>query len=797
MALKNYLWLATAAVILTGSVKPEPDPATRVIDAYNQYLSQYPQEKIYLHTDRSHYAAGETIWFKGYQFHAHYNLPMSLSKVIYLELVNSQAKVVIQSKYQADSGKVAGALVVPEDLPSDYYQLRAYTRWMLNFDHRYIFSKDIFIGSSYRRGPADLPIEHLQIAAEGGNLVDQLMTRLVVYAMDQHHNPIVAQGILYNEQDTIQQFKTNSNGFSSFTIRPEIDSRYTIKISDSNGEFKEYPLPDIQSQGVTLNVTDAGVNFLRVLVQSTAEYYGDSLLITARSQGGIYFTAVGLAGQEPMIVNFPRQELPAGICTLTAFHTEGKVLSEQSVFIYPEDSVQITPSNFTATAKSREKVRLTFKVNDQSGSPITANFSASVAEHAYNQRDTSSLRDFLYLTSDLGDYGYRPVIGHHQHMEVKQINQLLTINPPSRISWSEVFSNPTWNPSIPPETQGYTLEGTLSSTETGQRLTGQTIMLSSPEIPGFFQWTVTDSSGNFYLPNLNITGSHQAVLKLNDTLLTGAIPEISLIPERTVSSPVKKMNTRRETNIPQEAQLRAQIAAVYRQPQAEIAAAKADSSYLYGAPDRSIILSDYVELPNMAEVFREILPGVRLRDRQGVPEIRVIEIVEDYITGETVNRYQDEGPLLLVNNVPIFDPQLIVDLDPGILSRVDIVYGKQSLIEENLLQELPFKGILAFYTEEPVLDNIGIKGIHRFDLVGYSPVRKFTAIDPTGFSSTHPDLRTLLYWNDNLTTNDEGVVAIEFFTSDVSSTFGITLEGLTEDGLPLHYFTTFTVDPSY
>ena len=50
-------------------------------------LSIFPQEKVYLHTDKGTYLAGDTLWFRSYIVDAALHKPLC-DKYIYVELVN-------------------------------------------------------------------------------------------------------------------------------------------------------------------------------------------------------------------------------------------------------------------------------------------------------------------------------------------------------------------------------------------------------------------------------------------------------------------------------------------------------------------------------------------------------------------------------------------------------------------------------------------------------------------------------------------------------------------------------------
>ena len=61
----------------------------------DSFTNKFPQEKIYVHTDRYAYKPTETIWFKLYAMTD--GLPTYVSKVAYVDLINS-AGVVIDKK---------------------------------------------------------------------------------------------------------------------------------------------------------------------------------------------------------------------------------------------------------------------------------------------------------------------------------------------------------------------------------------------------------------------------------------------------------------------------------------------------------------------------------------------------------------------------------------------------------------------------------------------------------------------------------------------------------------------------
>lgn len=108
----------------------------------------YPIEKVYLHFDKPYYAVGDTVWFKGYVTTA-LNAPSPISKILYVELISDRDSLVTSLKLPVESGVATGSLVFPyPNFKEGNYHVRAFTRWMLNRDADYFFSKNIYVGNA-------------------------------------------------------------------------------------------------------------------------------------------------------------------------------------------------------------------------------------------------------------------------------------------------------------------------------------------------------------------------------------------------------------------------------------------------------------------------------------------------------------------------------------------------------------------------------------------------------------------------------------------------------------------------
>ncbi|MBD8387453.1 TonB-dependent receptor plug domain-containing protein [Dysgonomonas sp. BGC7] len=117
----------------------------------NKFLEQIkasPQEKIYMHTDRTSYIVGDTLWFKLYLIDAIVHLPSENSRFAYVEMINPIGSIIKRQKIKIGKTDSYGQIGIPSTLPEGNYYLRAYTGTMYEMPHDYFFNKNIYIVNS-------------------------------------------------------------------------------------------------------------------------------------------------------------------------------------------------------------------------------------------------------------------------------------------------------------------------------------------------------------------------------------------------------------------------------------------------------------------------------------------------------------------------------------------------------------------------------------------------------------------------------------------------------------------------
>jgi hypothetical protein len=122
---------------------PEADSLVKIMNSTLVAL-----ENVYIETDRPDYLAGDTIWFSAFVLD---NLNMdstSLSKILYVDLINTDNKPEKHLKLFIRNGRSDGDFILNKNSKDGIYRLRAYTQYMRSFQSEYLFEKNIPVHQS-------------------------------------------------------------------------------------------------------------------------------------------------------------------------------------------------------------------------------------------------------------------------------------------------------------------------------------------------------------------------------------------------------------------------------------------------------------------------------------------------------------------------------------------------------------------------------------------------------------------------------------------------------------------------
>ena len=378
-----------------------------------QFSFDYPQEKVFLQFDNSAYYVGETIWFKAFVALSMGNRPTVLSKVLYVELLDQDGDVVDKRKLKIENGMCHGEFSIKEDMRSGYYEVRAYTRVMLNWGDDIIFSRvfPIFkqnkVYGDYSKQTIvpvpknrEKPYNRLKaekknninavFLPEGGDMIKNLASLVAFKITDKSGKGVDARGYILNQQkDTVAFFQTSHKGMGRFGFVPYEDNYNAYVIY--NGKTREFKLPSPKKSGYSVSVNNTRRNKMMIQVSRNDDTVGEILGLSIINGGKNYLVEeVNLINDKEFVISVNKSDLPSGVNQITLFNIHGKPYCERLAFVNNNDFIKASeePDN---VLKPFEQVNIRIKTTDEKGEPFPADFSVSVKDR--NSDIKSSFND--------------------------------------------------------------------------------------------------------------------------------------------------------------------------------------------------------------------------------------------------------------------------------------------------------------------------------------------------------------------------------------------------------------------
>ena len=131
----------------TNVFQAQVNHSNSIVASLDSLQKRLPIEKVYLHTDKPYYNLGDTLWFKSYLLNATNFSGSSMSKFLYVELVDDSTEVVRRISVPVSDGLGWAQIPLSTNIFHEgAYTLRAYTNWMQNFGSDYMFTRRLYLG---------------------------------------------------------------------------------------------------------------------------------------------------------------------------------------------------------------------------------------------------------------------------------------------------------------------------------------------------------------------------------------------------------------------------------------------------------------------------------------------------------------------------------------------------------------------------------------------------------------------------------------------------------------------------
>ena len=771
-------------MIISDRLLAQPTDFSYVKNQFEKYRQQVLEEKIYVHTDKDFYLAGEILWFKLYNVDAGLHKPLDISKVAYVEILDKDYKPLIQSKTGLQKGSGKGSFVLPPDLSSGNYIFRAYTNWMKNFDPDFYFEKTIIIVNTLKTEPLNTSKSFsnnydIQFFPEGGNLVNGIESTLGFRTVDQYGRGSDVNGIIVDQDnDTILNFSSEKFGVGSFQFLPENGKHYRAVITLADGSSLSKELPGAFEQGYVLHLVKTGNGKIQVTIQTNGDLNSQNVYLFVHSKQQIVEARSAVINNNKVELSIDETQLGDGISHFTLFNNVRQPVCERLYFKRPAKLLSINAAANQHQYESRKKVTIDINTKDEKGGAQKADMSIAVYRLDSLGNSEENIFSYLWLSSDLkgkvesADYYFT----HTGPDGDRALDNLMLTHGWRRFKWEAILQDKTPQFLFIPEYEGHIVSGIVRNKETGRPAKGILSYLSIPGLQFKFYAAQSNDSGSVLFYTKDFYGPQEMFAQAGGRERNFIIDVKSPFSE-SYSSKIPSPFSLSEVSGQQLLSngVNMQVRNIYAgEKMNKVSFPLTDTSSFYSIATNTYLLDNYVRFPTMEEVLREYVREIAVMKQNNN---LVLEAGRRDAAG-IVYRYE---PLVMLDGVPLFDdPNKIFGYDPLKVKELQIVNRKY------FLGPATFEGIINFrtYTGRPegllidqnatVLDYEGLQLHMEF----YSPVYE----TQNQLNSRLPDYRNLLYWSPEVKTNSSGATQLNFYTSDQPGKYLVTIQGLSADG---------------
>lgn len=440
--MKKLLFHLLLAFVLPLSVQAQADGVQALFSRFKSVAAfdhTYPREKVYLHLDNNAYFEGETLWFKAYVVRASSLQPARLSRVLYVDLLNAAGSLMERKLLRIDSlGQANGEFSLDLPVRSGFYEMRAFTREMLNWGTEACFSRVVPVFERKKEGSSDaadltrpeserdLPPGHprpfnfsredgadVSFYPEGGRRAAGLDQRIAFRIADHRGNPLTGDTLnVYADDGTIVATAISLHeGMGSFQLPADFTGTGYASVG-SGKELKKFPLPQPdpsakytlaaqpEADGVALTVSGSDTN-------------GGLLGLSITCRGAACYLDTLTVGRGVVETFIPSTSLHDGVNRIDLFDATGQSLCSRLVWKNPTArKLTLSVKQNAAEYAPFSPIALDMQLNNGAGKGVGGTtFSLSVREASGElvrpDSTTDALTDLL-LSSELRGYVASP-----------------------------------------------------------------------------------------------------------------------------------------------------------------------------------------------------------------------------------------------------------------------------------------------------------------------------------------------------------------------------------------------------
>jgi len=783
-------------VLLISMVQPVL-AQTKLEKALTNLENNYEQEKVYLLTDKSQYAAGDKMWFKSFVFDG-YNRS-ALSTTLFVELYNADKKLIDWKTILLTNGEGSGDFQLKEDLPEQVYFVRAYTPYMTNFNDDFQIVKTIPVYNPNSKESLVISKSSdwsAKAFPEGGTFISGIPSKFAVRLSSKTSLPENWTGKVIDSQNPnvpITTFKSFDRNVASFTITPASGKKYQVIIQDNTGKNQTIDLPQVADSGLNLQVYSSKEGIKYTLKGANLKQQLQNYKIVGTINNHLAYKANinQLTNEATSLIPTKISNGANGILQLAIFDEQDNLVAQRLCFIKPGnlkiEKAEIIGQNIKHTPRS-------FNSIDLSPESYFKNYTVLVSEDDGTQNpEEENILSGLWLTGDFTTKIDSPAQYFSKSANTEALDALLISESWQRFDWNSLLSGSV--PTIKTNSQPY-LSYKIKPIKNGSMLINTPVSLvlrlgkNEPAINQF----ITDQNGYAYLNNINYDEPLDVSLFVNsennkesgtDNLFVTVEPLVNPVAfkgnfpgtkyklvkageNKTLSPSISRaINTQKNTKKVENADVQIEevkLVGKKQDPKEELD--KQLSTGMFSSVNSTIF--DFVNEDQHIAGSNNIFDWLQGRAAGLTFQRNNSGVNVPYIRNQQAKLYLDETAT---------DPSMIASLPVNNIAMVKILKGAGLIGDAVLIYTM--KGNMRSKSNEKETQKNNSSVIKGYDKPSEFLIETLDNDDPA--KKIENDTRETLYWNPNLFDSDYVPPRIKFFNNDSAKQYKVLIISFDED----------------
>lgn len=500
---------------------------SEILEYYEEYTDA-AREVVYMHLNKSTYISGESIGFTAYVMDKKDKKPSLLTTNLYVSIEDENKNILKQKLIKVTDGVASNTFEVDSVFASGYYNIKAYTNWMLNFNEQNFYAESIrIINPENEAYVEETVIDNAidaQLLPESGHLLNGVINNIGVVIKDNlgFGIPNAKGEVIDKNNEVLSSFETNQFGIGKFQLLADKENTYKVNIKKANKDFSIDLNQTIEEKGIIMSVKSLKSKIFVSLTTNTETLESvRNRRHTLMIHNGENYDIMDIYFTDETVVTkaIDYSNSASGVNILTLFNENDEPIAERLFFNY--EGINVLTSNDISATRSRDSV--TVKLNFKDIDP-TINNSLSVSvlpneTESYNKHNNivsyTFLQPYIKGTIEQAKYYFTDVSAKKQY----ELDNLLLTQGWSSYDWNQIF-NDEYNQTHNFE-QGIRLKANLPSNVAKGPEKNYLMHAISDEEPRIFE--LKEGENSFIVENLFPVGQDQISMS-KMTKVNGLIP---------------------------------------------------------------------------------------------------------------------------------------------------------------------------------------------------------------------------------------------------------------------------------